>query len=66
MWAETEKGRRMPIDPQPANDGNITLQHRGNFMPPLAVVHFSVPTGENVRFKSHFVTCPQASKFRKT
>jgi hypothetical protein len=66
VWAETEKGRRIPIDPEPVNDGNITLHERERFLPPLAIVRFSIPTGEGIRFKSHFVTCPQASKWRKT
>lgn len=65
IWAETEKGRRMPIDPEPCSDGNITLQDRGRFHPPLAIVRFAIPTGSDAKFKSHFVTCPEASKWRK-
>lgn len=65
MWAETEKGRRIPIDPEPVSDGNIVLHHRSNFQPPLALVRFSVPTKAETRYKSHFATCPNAAKHRK-
>ena len=65
VWAETEKGRRIPLDPDPVSDGNIILQQRGKFKPPLAIVRLSIPTDETNRFKSHFATCPQASRWRK-
>lgn len=66
LWAETEKGRRIPIDPDPVSDGNVVLQRRDGFRPPLAIVRFVIPTGDGPRFKSHFATCPEASKFRKS
>jgi hypothetical protein len=64
MWAVTEKGRRIPINPEPVNDGNITLQLRGSFMPPLAIVRFHTIV-DGLRFKSHFATCKNALKHRK-
>jgi hypothetical protein len=63
-WAETEKGRRIPIDAQPVEDGNIVLQDRGKFRPPLAIVHFIPPQDVTV-YKSHFATCKQANRWRK-
>ena len=65
LWAETEKGRRIPIDPQPVTDGNIVLHERHLHQAQLAIVRLSIPTGTDIRYKSHFATCPQASKFRK-
>jgi len=65
MWAVTEKGHRIPIDPEPCTDGNILLRARGHFVPPLAIVRFAIPVEETARFKSHFATCPQSSSWRK-
>jgi hypothetical protein len=67
QWAVTEKGRRMPIDVEPAADGNIVLQVRGRFMPPLAIVRGAVLIDDNneKRYKSHFATCPNAAQHRK-
>lgn len=76
LWAETEKGKRIPIDPTPVVDGNMRLIVRENHLPPLALV---VPYAQLERigtlremkgdpeelFKSHFATCPNASKHRK-
>jgi hypothetical protein len=63
VWAETLKGRRMPLDPKPVADGNVEVKERGRALP-LAIVMTNVPTGGALRFKSHFATCPQASKWR--
>ena len=43
LWAETEKGRRIPIDPQPVTDGNIVLHERPLHQAPLAIVRLSIP-----------------------
>ena len=65
MWAITEKNRRIPLDPQPCADGNILLQFRGNFLLPLATVHFAVQLDNPQRFKSHFATCPNSKQWRR-
>lgn len=62
-WVSTQSGQRLPLDLQPAKDGNILivagfarvipLEERANIKAPL--------------YKSHFATCPDAEshKFRK-
>jgi len=71
LWAVTEKGKRMPLDAEPSEAGNIFLQHRPN-QNPLAVYtteeQRKATKGtlmEHRLFTSHFATCPQAKKWRK-
>lgn len=68
VWAVTSAGKRMPVDPQPTDDGNMILTEDD---PPQALV---VPTGQAAlfavgtgahRFTSHFVTCPDADQHRR-
>ena len=57
IWAVTPSGRRMPLDAEPREGGNVTLRADG-----VAIVG-----GEGaVRYVSHFVTCPQAGQHRRT
>jgi len=65
MWAETIKGRRIPIDPQPAHDGNIRLEDRGRFALPVAHVLTGEINVQLTRYRTHFSTCPDAEKHRK-
>src|SRR5437773_2351455 len=57
-WVETERGKLMPIDPEPSTEGTILLRRQLD-RKPLAIV--GVPPaafiGED-RFVSHFSTCP--------
>jgi len=63
-WVMTEKGKRMPIDPKPAPNGNLQLVDQGKYLPPLAIVH-SVRAPNVEYYASHFMTCPNAAKHRK-
>jgi len=56
IWALTPSGRRMPLDPGLTKLGNIVLRDG------MALVVVN-STGEPL-FRSHFVTCPQASFWR--
>lgn len=66
-WASTAAGHRMPVDPKPVLDGNVVLDSTGGSTVPRAVVYRpgdpSMPSGD--RYKSHFATCPNATKHRK-
>lgn len=77
----TEKGRRMPMDPAPVEDGNVVVDRMEQVMDQLAGADESGPgqalphirvlaRGETVdpatpRYVSHFVTCPAAQRFRR-
>ncbi len=55
VWSRTEKGRAMPLDVDKVSNGNVHL---------AAGVAKYVPAGTG-QYVSHFVTCPQATKWRK-
>lgn len=65
LWALTTKGRRMPIDPEPVQGGNIELEDRGRMFPPLATFPVKVDNMTTKRYTSHFATCPNANAHRK-
>lgn len=60
-------GKRMPIDPVPAPDGNCWVDHFEGGTPVLHVVlsHDQVPTNVPLTYVSHFVTCPDRDSWRK-
>ena len=63
LWTQTEKGRMMPVDAEPATGGNIQLMDRGDELP-LAQYHTVKAPG--IRYhKSHLATCPHAHQHRK-
>ena len=68
-WARTEKGRRIPLDPDPytgPEPAGLFVLREPDAGTPLAV---AAPPGafpgEPV-YRSHFVTCPQAALHRRT
>jgi hypothetical protein len=63
IWAVTAAGKRMPLDPEPVHAGNIILRERARGLEPEAV--YVKPDPDESRYISHFVTCPQARKWRK-
>jgi hypothetical protein len=68
IWAVTAAGKRMPVDAEPVDGGNVLLDQRQD--PPLAtVVGKQVQAGlfgdDGPRFASHYVTCPDADQWRK-
>jgi len=78
LWALTETGKRMPVDAEPVEGGNILLSHRQAATAPVAVVqgrddieqlrkqHEQSPQDGPLRlFTSHFATCPYAGQHRR-
>jgi hypothetical protein len=75
VWARTTKGKNIPLDaedsggwaaPVTPDDGN--LQPTGERVPTrdgqTAMVVEVVAAGEG-KYRSHFVTCPEAGEWRK-
>lgn len=61
-WAKTAKGKPIPLDAEPRDDGNIVLE-RG-----VAIVLGPLERlqrGEKTLFVTHFVTCPQSAEHRR-
>lgn len=75
QWAVTEKGKSMPVDLQPSEDGNILLQHREGKVPIALYLNekekqqlidaLDQRQQRHRLFLSHFVTCKQAASWRK-
>jgi hypothetical protein len=64
IWAITERGARMPLDPIPAATGNIQLVGERAYMFSMAQLSkFSDEDKAGLR-QTHFVTCPNASRHR--
>ena len=68
-WLETAGGKRIPIDEDPVENGNIVtdvVEGRlvaSVFRTPELAAGFAP---DEPRYVSHFVTCPQAGAWRKT
>lgn len=59
-------GKRMPLDEQPRDDGNVRLL--GSSDPSGLPIAEYVRGGEpaSQRFVPHFASCPEADKYRKS
>lgn len=69
VWAETIHGKAIPIDAGAVPSGNIGLEQPNDPRePPIAHVAPNIPADKcsQIRFVSHFVTCPQSREWRKT
>lgn len=63
QWCITAKGKRMPVDSEPAGDGNLLVELvRGQL---VATVDPGPDLLGRPRHKSHFATCPNAKEHRK-
>jgi hypothetical protein len=76
VWARTEHGRTMPLDPEPVVGGNIAVtgalgvnlerlvrDELVAVVVPRAVLESLEP--ETELYRSHFASCPYASEFRR-
>lgn len=63
-WALTESGKRMPIDVEPAADGNLMFLTSVLGVQTPQVMQARDALG-GARYKSHFATCPNAHVHRK-
>lgn len=62
-WVITNRGRKMPVDFDPHEDGNVVVNQNDR-----AEVYGATPTvvpdGSTLHF-SHFATCPNAAEHRR-
>jgi hypothetical protein len=56
IWAETPRGKRIPLDAELVEGGNIELRAGIAFVEP--------PEPGKRRYRSHFSTCPRAGQHR--
>lgn len=60
VWCETAAGKRMPVDIEPVEGGNLQLTPRGP-RPPLVVVVSDRRPGQKLHV-SHFASCKKAKR----
>jgi len=65
LWARSEHGRPIPIDPAPRPDGNIVLRPIAVGAELLAHVVTAGEETDEQRYASHFSTCPEAETHRR-
>lgn len=66
-WVVVAKsGKKMPIDMQPASDGNLIALGTSDSASGLPFVMYASPSEDVLRnrYKSHFATCPHAAAHR--
>lgn len=73
LWAETAAGERMPVDEQPVINGNVLLHITDDSPKPkliAGVLSRGQAAGARERgerlYRSHFVSCPNASGHRRS
>lgn len=65
IWADTDQGRRMPVDAHPVPAGNVMLREQGEGKAPLAlVVPFGAFAEGEPEYRSHLDTCKRADQWR--
>lgn len=67
-WAIADaSGKRMPLDPDAHTNGNIWVLRWEGGSPVVAVAASpdDVPSSEAMRYRSHFVTCPDGPSWRR-
>jgi hypothetical protein len=62
IWAVTDTGRRMPVDPDPDPQGNLTVWATGEGWR-VSVITEDWPESRP-RFRPHFATCPDSESWR--
>lgn len=61
QWVKTDRGKAMPLDPEPVPGGNVVVSKEPGEEP---VAHVCEPN-EHSAYVSHFATCPNAKKHRR-
>lgn len=65
IMAVSSKGGDIPVDPDPAPGGNITLRDYGIARPTAVVLTVAQQFGRTNLHLAHFATCPDAKKHRR-
>ncbi len=62
-WCLTPAGKNMPVDAEPADDGNLVIE-ADRVGDPVVIAYDPAKHAGRERFKSHFATCPQGTQWR--
>jgi hypothetical protein len=64
LWKKTDRGKSIPLDKEPVEDGNIRIN--GAHADVLSALELTAAREDGeLLHKSHFATCPNARKHRK-
>ena len=64
-WVRWQESRKiMPLDAEPASDGNVVIVDGHTHGDGTPLVR-TAKDGDAMRFKSHFATCKQAGDWRR-
>ncbi len=63
VWVVLTTGKRMPLDPEPRDDGTVLLGRSDNLAEVIAPTA-PTPAGRQ-RYAPHFATCPNAGQHRR-
>jgi hypothetical protein len=67
IWCVTESGRKMPVDFAPTPSGNVAIRPAdGGWEAIVAGPLEPVDGCTSIRRTSHFATCPDAQKHRRS
>ncbi len=58
IWCKTTKGKSMPLDAEPSDDGTFVIANG-------VAMTATASDGLKAKHKSHFATCPNSDKHRK-
>ena len=59
LWVRTGKNKAKPLDARPVADGNMVIENE-------RAVHFQpLIHGGQLRYMTHFATCPQGEQWSK-
>lgn len=61
IWALTDSGKRMPVDAEPVEGGNLRLIPDGD----VVRVEVVMGGGAPLQHRPHFATCPEADIWRR-
>lgn len=64
LWAISEKGHRIPLDPSPADNGNIMLDFQPGGVP-IATVLGQPEKATGPLWIAHFATCKKLKRNKK-
>lgn len=65
LWATTAAGKSMPLDPEPAENGNVEAVADAHGRWSVVAVHAQPPVFGGPLYLAHFVTCPNAAEHRR-
>lgn len=60
-WVTMQSGKKMPLDPLPQEDGNIEIVGATGRVVPRS----EAERREGMLYRSHYASCPDASKHRR-